>query len=596
MRPRALLLIVAGSRVRVRLYIARIFLHWEPVLIQNNQKNKIYCHTSAAAEFNVKAAYRTRSGARVHGATSNRCTNRRNCIACKLSFRNFRIRAAPDNPRDQFDARIKQGKTRYLLLYNVELIIIGVESRHMYLCARIWPTTSKLSPGFARRGALGCCKRRGLALASLKYQLLYIAASIDKCARLTRTAPRDKNLLAPKSQSRHCNCLARAPAALQHANASQPTAALYSTFCTLYSGRYTCSYIYVQRAYRDRRVTRRGAPVRLAWAVACDTGNCHVTPRDFVDLGALAPGAYGHLVRAHFIFCPEIRAILKMVGGKESPRRPKLTGFVSTMTSLMANQHAVALYGKSIKVVLLVLGRLLSGMGVGGLYVLIALYLSEIASTKARDVLLFYQQAALSLGVAASYCFAHLIYQHQSTDLTFYTIYCALTCLPALGLSCFLPPSPYSLREPKSILMKLHGRKDEEYLNVECQRIERDVEKIMLPMAKCTALREWSYWRTVMLTLILEICRQLSGIQLLTANFISFAEFSSIASPYERRFTATEMSLHSCLAQAALALLATAVPLQSARGGRPLLHGSMTRGADEERARVGTIYNVCTFN
>ncbi|KAL7299947.1 hypothetical protein TKK_0007266 [Trichogramma kaykai] len=335
-----------------------------------------------------------------------------------------------------------------------------------------------------------------------------------------------------------------------------------------------------------------------------------------------------------------------MVGGKESPRRPKLTGFVSNTTSLMANQHAVALYvathsfamGVAIgwnsvasfvmqvknfpndyisgpatvslclgtcigalllpafvhfigrpapssvlrffmptlfialgwlltyfvdfekqPVVLLVLGRLLSGMGVGGLYVLIALYLSEIASTKARDVLLFYQQAALSLGVAASYCFAHLIYQHQSTDLTFYTIYCALTCLPALGLSCFLPPSPYSLREPKSILMKLHGRKDEEYLNFECQRIERDVEKIMLPMAKCTALREWSYWRTVMLTLILEICRQLSGIQLLTANFISFAEFSSIASPYERRFTATEMSLHSCLSQAALALLATAM-------------------------------------
>lgn len=89
---------------------------------------------------------------------------------------------------------------------------------------------------------------------------------------------------------------------------------------------------------------------------------------------------------------------------------------------------------------LLLLGRMLTGLGVGLASLLSPLYTSELASGN-RDSLLLYFQAMLSAGVGCAYVVAWSALrgaEDEPADLNRYSLGCAVACLPAL-LCCWAP-------------------------------------------------------------------------------------------------------------------------------------------------------------
>jgi SP family myo-inositol transporter-like MFS transporter 13 len=96
---------------------------------------------------------------------------------------------------------------------------------------------------------------------------------------------------------------------------------------------------------------------------------------------------------------------------------------------------------------MLMLGRVVSGLGIGSACVLVPLYIGEVSSSEYRDRLLAYFHAMLSGGVMCAYMIAASPSFGDDVavlPLSRYSLFCALACLPAL-LCCAAPPSPYQL-------------------------------------------------------------------------------------------------------------------------------------------------------
>ena len=90
----------------------------------------------------------------------------------------------------------------------------------------------------------------------------------------------------------------------------------------------------------------------------------------------------------------------------------------------------------------LIIGRLLTGLGIGGLLTLVPLYISETVSAVHRDTYIFLFHAMLSTGVSCAYFIATIVYDEDVIPLDRYSIFCTIAVAVAGFLCAFIPASP----------------------------------------------------------------------------------------------------------------------------------------------------------
>ncbi|XP_011500373.1 PREDICTED: facilitated trehalose transporter Tret1-like [Ceratosolen solmsi marchali] len=266
---------------------------------------------------------------------------------------------------------------------------------------------------------------------------------------------------------------------------------------------------------------------------------------------------------------------------------------------------------------MLMVGRVVSGLGIGSACVLVPLYIGEISSNDARDTLLAYFHAMLTGGIFCAYAIAASRSYGDDVDvlpLSRYSLCCALACLPGL-LCCAAPPSPYQLmmatpdggeeaaREALQRLdsSRLVGQAGKEALDREIERmrtlavprVNRPLEASLVrgfcflflfffyfvgffiyrlglfSLAKLKVLRNKRFWGVFSTVTCIMACQQLSGVSPIIFNALMLFDLAG-----SNRLLSSQLSLIFGSIQIIFSIL---VPLLVKRlGRRKLLSMSST--------------------
>jgi sugar porter (SP) family MFS transporter len=144
----------------------------------------------------------------------------------------------------------------------------------------------------------------------------------------------------------------------------------------------------------------------------------------------------------------------------------------------------VALQLRASGVELLVLGRLVSGLGLGGVSTAVVLYLSEIAPKAVRGTLVSVYQFAINLGLLLAACIGHAS-KNLTTSASYripIAVQFAWSLTLGLGL-CFFPESPryyvkrMQLRRARDALARIRGQpRTSDYIAAELAEITANYE------------------------------------------------------------------------------------------------------------------------
>ncbi|OBT66907.1 hypothetical protein VE03_04156 [Pseudogymnoascus sp. 23342-1-I1] len=185
----------------------------------------------------------------------------------------------------------------------------------------------------------------------------------------------------------------------------------------------------------------------------------------------------------------------------------------------------------------MVVGRLIAGLGVGFISAIIILYMSEIAPKKVRGALVSGYQFCITIGILLANC---VVYATQNRDDTgSYRIPIAVQFLWAIILATglfFLPESPRffvkkgKLEQAAKALASVRGQPiDSDYIQDELAEIIANHEYEMQVIPQTTYLQGWancfhgsitkgsSNLRRTILGIVLQMMQQLTGI-----NFIFY--------------------------------------------------------------------------
>ncbi|OBT57842.1 hypothetical protein VE04_01953 [Pseudogymnoascus sp. 24MN13] len=201
----------------------------------------------------------------------------------------------------------------------------------------------------------------------------------------------------------------------------------------------------------------------------------------------------------------------------------------------------------------MVVGRLIAGLGVGFISAIIILYMSEIAPKKVRGALVSGYQFCITIGILLANC---VVYATQKRDDTgSYRIPIAVQFLWAIILATglfFLPESPRffvkkgKLEQAAKALASVRGQAiDSDYIQDELAEIIANHEYEMQVIPQTTYLQGWancfhgsitqgsSNVRRTILGIVLQMMQQLTGINFIFYfGTVFFTSLGTISNPF----------------------------------------------------------------
>ncbi|KFY78147.1 hypothetical protein V499_02583 [Pseudogymnoascus sp. VKM F-103] len=201
----------------------------------------------------------------------------------------------------------------------------------------------------------------------------------------------------------------------------------------------------------------------------------------------------------------------------------------------------------------MVVGRLIAGLGVGFISAIIILYMSEIAPKKVRGALVSGYQFCITIGILLANC---VVYATQKRDDTgSYRIPIAVQFLWAIILATglfFLPESPRffvkkgKLEQAAKALASVRGQAvDSDYIQDELAEIIANHEYEMAVIPQTTYLQGWancfhgsitqgsSNVRRTILGIVLQMMQQLTGINFIFYfGTVFFTSLGTISNPF----------------------------------------------------------------